>query len=254
MKPTVSVLICAYNEERTVLTVLEKVGRLDFVTEIVVVNNGSTDRTGEIIRAFALKEPRCRPVLIEVNRGLGVGLSAGIKATTGDIVVRQDADLEYDPDELTEVIYPIVRGSAHVSYGSRMLVRRAHKCHYFYNYLANVLFTFISNLVTNINLTDVETASKAFCGPLIRSIPFASKGFEIEIEMTFKLRRVGAIFYEVPISYYGRSIEEGKKIRFVDAIHTLVAIFRYGFFDFSKPVVPVGALPARSGSTQFKIN
>lgn len=225
---SVSVVICAYNEEQTVGRVIEKVARLPFVTEIVVVNNGSTDSTGSILADAAKKYPKLKALSIAKNRGLGVGLLKGIQATTGDIVVRQDADLEYDPDEIKDLIYPIAEGRGHISYGSRMLVRRAHKAHYYYNYLANLFFTMLSNLITNINLTDVETASKAFSGPLIRAIPFSSKGFEIEIEMTFKLRRSGAVFYEVPISYYGRSIEEGKKIRLIDAFHTLWAIIKHG--------------------------
>lgn len=239
---TVSVVICAYNEEKTVGQVIEKVRQLPFVTEIVIIDNGSTDRTGQIIREAAALDARLKPVVVDVNQGLGDGLLKGIAVTTGDIVVRQDADLEYDPDEIKDLIFPIVEGKGHVSYGSRMLVRRAHKAHYYYNYLANILFTCLSNIITNINLTDVETASKAFSGPLIRAALFTSKGFDIEIEMTFKLRRLGAIFYEVPISYYGRSIEEGKKIRFKDAIATLVAIIKHGLIFRSVPAIPASAL------------
>jgi len=226
---TISVVICAYNEEATVLKVCEKVLKLPFVTELVCVNNGSTDKTGSLLTALSLNDSRVKVIEIEKNKGLGVGLIAGIQATNGDIVVRQDADLEYDPNEIEEVIYPLLKGVGHVSYGSRLLVRKTHRANYFYNYLANIFFTTLSNIFTNINLTDVETASKAFEGNLIRRIPFTSKGFEIEIEMLFKLRKEGAVFYEVPVSYYGRRIEEGKKIRFIDAIHTLWAILKYGF-------------------------
>lgn len=233
-KRTVSVVICAYNEEPTVGKVIDKVLALPFVTELVAVNNGSTDKTGEILSEKAALNPKVKIVTISKNRGLGVGLVAGIQATTGDIVVRQDADLEYDPNEIAELVYPLQEGVGHVCYGSRLLVRKAHRANYFYNYLANLFFTVLSNLFTNINLTDVETASKAFHGDLIRKTPFSSKGFEIEIEMLFKLRKAGAVFYEVPVSYYGRRIEEGKKIRFIDAFYTLWAILRYGIaFRFS---------------------
>lgn len=227
---SISVVICAYNEERTVGKVLEKLNRQPAFFEIVVVNNGSTDKTGEILKAWVAQDNRIKLVEIEKNQGLGYGLCRGIQKTTGDIVVRQDADLEYDPEELLDLADPIAKGHGQVCFGSRMLVRKAHRAQFFYNYLANVLFTFIADLLSNLNLTDVETAAKAFDGPLIRSISFQTKGFQIEIEMLFKLRARGAVFYEVPISYYGRSLAEGKKIRLKDAFTTLWALFIYGVF------------------------
>lgn len=227
---TISVVICAYNEERTVGAVLEKLKKHPYFTEIVVVNNGSTDKTGAVVAKCATLDPRIKIVNVVKNQGLGYGLCQGIAQTTGEIVVRQDADLEYDPDELINLIEPIAKGHGQVCFGSRMLVRKAHKAQYFYNYLANKLFTFVADLLANINLTDVETAAKAFDGALIRSIPFRTKGFQIEIEMLFKLRAHGAVFYEVPISYYGRSIAEGKKIRLKDAFTTTWALLTYGVF------------------------
>jgi len=227
---SVSAVICAYNEERTIGAVLDKLNKLSYIHEIVVVNNGSTDQTGAVIQKHMAQDARIRIVTIEKNQGLGHGLSRGILETKGDIVVRQDADLEYDPDELINLVEPIAKGHGQVCFGSRMLVRKAHKAQYFYNYLANKLFTFIADFLANINLTDVETAAKAFDGHLIRSIPFRTKGFQIEIEMLFKLRAQGAIFYEVPISYYGRSIAEGKKIRLKDAFTTTWALMTYGVF------------------------
>lgn len=227
---TISVVICAYNEERTVGAVLEKLKKLPYFTEIVVVNNGSTDKTGDVVAKSASLDSRIKIVTVLKNQGLGYGLCQGISHTTGEIVVRQDADLEYDPDELINMVEPIAKGHGQVCFGSRMLVRKAHKAQYFYNYLANKLFTFVADMLANINLTDVETAAKAFDGNLIRSIPFKTKGFQIEIEMLFKLRAHGAIFYEVPISYYGRSIAEGKKIRFKDAFTTTWALMTYGVF------------------------
>lgn len=227
---TVSVVMCAYNEEPSIGAVLEKLRHLNFVDEIVCVDNGSTDRTAEIIKRCQEADPRLKMVTVKVNQGLGHGLCLGISQTTGDIVARQDADLEYDPDELVDLVDPLAKDLGQVCFGSRMLVRKAHKAQYFYNYLANKLFTFIADVLSNLNLTDVETAAKAFDGKLLRGIKFYSKGFQIEIEMLFKLRARGAVFYEVPISYYGRSLAEGKKIRLKDAFTTLWALTTYGVF------------------------
>ncbi len=227
-KPSVSVVVCAYNEQCSIGEVLDKLSKLDFIHEIIAVNNGSTDKTGEILAAWQNKDQRIKIATVDKNIGLGYGLVKGIYATTGDIVVRQDADLEYDPCEIIDMITPMINGHGNVCFGSRMLVKKAHRAQYYYNYLANVLFTFLSDILCNLNLTDVETAAKAFNGNLIRGIQFNSKGFEIEIEMLFRLRKAGAVFYEVPISYYGRSVEEGKKIRLKDAFTTLLALFRYG--------------------------
>jgi glycosyltransferase involved in cell wall biosynthesis len=227
---TISVVICAYNEERTVGLVLQKLHQMPWFNQIVCVNNGSTDGTKAILDKWATQDPRIHLVEVAKNQGLGHGLCLGIQKTTGDIVVRQDADLEYDPEELLSLVDPIANGHGQVCFGSRMLVRKAHRAQYYYNYLANLLFTFIADLLSNMNLTDVETAAKAFDGPLIRSLTFRSQGFQIEIEMLFKLRARGAVFYEVPISYYGRSLAEGKKIRLKDAFTTIWALFTYGFF------------------------
>ncbi len=227
---TISVVICAYNEDRTLGAVLEKLNVLSFITEIICVNNGSTDNTGAVIKKHMAINSKIKLVEVVKNQGLGHGLCKGIAQTKCDIVVRQDADLEYDPNELINLIDPIANGHGQVCFGSRMLVRKAHRAQYFYNYLANKFFTFIADLLANLNLTDVETAAKAFDGPLIRSLSFQTKGFQIEIEMLFRLRAQGAIFYEVPISYYGRSIAEGKKIRLKDAFTTIWALFTYGLF------------------------
>ena len=227
MKSTVSVVICAYNEENTLGKVLEKVRALNFVTEIVAIDNGSSDQTGAIISKAAALDPRVRLVTVEKNQGLGFGLRAGISQTTGAIVVRQDADLEYDPQELIYLVEQIDGNNADVVYGSRTLVRKAHQVHYYYNYLANTLITHFSNFFTNLYLTDVETAAKAFKGKLIRSLHLKSNGFEIENEITVKLAQLGCTFYEVPISYYGRKYSEGKKIRWHDGFKALFYTFTY---------------------------
>jgi glycosyltransferase involved in cell wall biosynthesis len=229
-KPTISVVICAFNEQASVGKVLGKLSQLEFVQEIITVNNGSTDKTGDILAEWKVKDPRIQIITVQRNSGLGHGLMQGIYATKGDIVVRQDADLEYDPSEIIDLVAPMINGHGNVCFGSRMLVKKAHRAQYYYNYLANVLFTFLADLLCNLNLTDVETAAKAFKGDLIRGLHFNSKGFEIEIEMLFRLRKAGAVFYEVPISYYGRTIAEGKKIRLKDAFTTLFAMVRYGVF------------------------
>jgi glycosyltransferase involved in cell wall biosynthesis len=219
--------VCAYNEEPTVYRVLKKLGELGFADEIVVLDNGSTDRTRTEIRRAAAENPKIRMLTKDRNIGLGDGVRTLIAATTGDIVVRQDADLEYDPEELPLLIEQIQNGNADVVYGSRVLVRKTHKVHYYYNYLANILLTHFSNIVTNLFLSDVETASKAFDGPIVRAIPFVSNGFEIENEMTIKLKTAGCTFYEVPISYYGRTYEQGKKIRPVDGLKAVWAILKF---------------------------
>src|SRR6185437_11984754 len=151
-------------------------------------------------------------------------------ATRGAIVLVQDADLEYDPSEIPELIHPILEGAADVVYGSRFLVRKTARVLYFYHYLANKGLTFLSNLLTNINLSDVETGYKAFRGDIIRGMIINSSGFGFEIEVTAKVAKLGCAIYEVPISYYGRTYEQGKKIGFIDGFAALWFILRYNLF------------------------
>ena len=176
-------------------------------------------------------------LVIEKNRGLGKAISLAIKNTECEIIARQDADLEYDPNELINLVEVLDKDLADVVYGSRMLVRKAHRVHYYYSYLANIIITMFSNLVTNLFLSDVETAAKAFKGDIVRNVKWKSKGFEIENEMTIKLKRMGCIFYEVPFSYYGRPFKEGKKIRPFDGVKAIYYIIFYSltkFFSVSK--------------------
>jgi glycosyltransferase involved in cell wall biosynthesis len=224
MLKTISLIMSAYNEERTVGIVLEKLKHLDFLQEIVIVDNGSTDSTYDIMAEAKKKDNRIKLLRIAKNRGLGYGLRLAIENTVGDIIVRQDADLEYDPGELIVLVEQVVNGNADVVCGSRLLVRKAHKVHYYYSYLANVWITNFSNLLTNLFLSDVETAAKAFDGRILRSVKLVSKGFEIENEMIIKLKKIGCIFYEVPFSYYGRPFSEGKKIRPVDGFKAIFCI------------------------------
>jgi len=224
---SVSLIMSVYNEENTVKKVLDKLKNIDYLNELVIVDNGSTDSSYEIINESKKQDDRIKLLKIEKNKGLGCGLRLAIKNTKGHIVVRQDADLEYDPTELINLVKVIDDDIADVVYGSRMLVRKAHRVHYFYSYIANKILTLFSNLMTNLFLSDVETAAKAFKGDIIRNINWTSKGFEIENEMTIKLKKIGCIFYEVPYSYYGRPFSEGKKIRSIDGFKAMFYILFY---------------------------
>ena len=217
----------AYDEENTVGIVLDKLRNLDYLHEIVVVDNGSTDSTYDVLLDSKKKDDRIKIYRIEKNKGLGCGLRLAIENTSGEIIVRQDADLEYDPNELINLIEIIDKNLADVVYGSRMLVRKAHRVHYYYSNLANKIITMFSNILTNLFLSDVETAAKAFKGDIVRNIIWRSKGFEIENEMTIKLKKMGCTFYEIPYSYYGRSFNEGKKIRPSDGFKAMYYILYY---------------------------
>ena len=217
----------AYDEENTVGIVLDKLRNLDYLHEIVVVDNGSTDSTYDVLLDSKKKDDRIKIYRIEKNKGLGCGLRLAIENTSGEIIVRQDADLEYDPNELINLIEIIDKNLADVVYGSRMLVRKAHRVHYYYSNLANKIITMFSNMLTNLFLSDVETAAKAFKGDIVRNIIWRSKGFEIENEMTIKLKKMGCTFYEIPYSYYGRPFNEGKKIRPSDGFKAMYYILYY---------------------------
>lgn len=225
-----SVVVPAYNEEATLAAVIRKLLRLSALLEIIVVDDGSTDRTAEIASYLAGQYSQVRLVRQDRNRGKSQALIVGIAATRGDVVVIQDADEEYDSDEIPELIQPILDGAADVVYGSRFLVRKAARVLYFYHYLANQCITFFSNLLTNINLSDVETGYKAFRGDIIRQMILNSTGFGFELEVTAKLAKLGCAIYEVPISYYGRTYEQGKKIGIMDAFAAIWFIIRYNLF------------------------
>ena len=226
---TLSIVVPAYNEESTLARVVEKLMQVPYLFEIVIVYDCSTDRTLEIARQLAAKYPQVRALTHPVNRGKTDALRTGFAETKGDIVIVQDADLEYDPSEMIEVIQPIVNGVADVVFGSRFLVRKAARVLYFYHYIANKSLTFFSNLLTNINLSDVETGYKAFRGEIIRNMVITSKGFGFEIEVTAKVAKLGCAIFEVPISYYGRTYEQGKKIGMTDGIAAVWYIVRYNW-------------------------
>jgi glycosyltransferase involved in cell wall biosynthesis len=226
-RPCLSVVIPVYNEQETLRDVIEKVLRLPLALEIIVVDDCSQDATPGLIADLARTYPNLHTIRHERNQGKTAALKTGIAATRGDIVIVQDADLEYDPAEIPDVIGPILQDKADVVYGSRFLVRKATRVLYFYHFLANRLLTFWCNLFSNMNMTDVETGYKAFRGSIIRDMVITSSGFGFEIEVTAKVAKLGARIYEVPISYYGRTYEEGKKIGLIDGLHAFWYVFKY---------------------------
>ena len=228
-KSCLSVVIPAYNEEATLVRVVEAVLKLPQVFEIIVVDDGSTDGTPAICRQLSRMD-KVRTIRLPKNKGKCEALKAGFAISTGAIIIVQDADLEYDPTDIPDVIQPIIEGRADVVYGSRFLVRRAARVLYFYHYLANKGLTLFSNLLTNVNFTDIETGYKAFRSEIIRSMIITSKGFGIEIEVTAKIAKLGCAIFEVPISYYGRTYEQGKKIGFSDGLAALWYIVKFNLF------------------------
>lgn len=220
----------AYNEEQTLRNVVARVMAVPEVSELVIVDDCSRDRTGAIADTLSSKNGKIKVIHHAVNRGKTEALKTGFAHTTGDIVLVQDADLEYDPSEIPEVVGPILEGAADVVYGSRFLVRKRARVLYFYHYIANQGLTLLSNLFTNVNMTDVETGYKAFRGEIIRNMRITSSGFGFEIEVTAKVAKLRCAIYEVPISYHGRTYEEGKKIGWRDGVAALWYIVRFNWF------------------------
>jgi glycosyltransferase involved in cell wall biosynthesis len=223
-----SVIIPAYNERSTLATVVQKV--IDHVAgllEIIIVDDCSTDGTAEIADGLSKSNKEVSVTHHVSNAGKSRALRTGFALTHGDIVVVQDADLEYDPREIWELVEPILDGRADVVFGSRFLVRKAARVLYFSHYLANKMLTFVSNLLTNLNMTDLETGYKVFRGDIIRNMIITSRGFGAEVEMTAKVAKLKCAIYEVPISYYGRTYEEGKKIGWKDGFAALWYIVRF---------------------------
>lgn len=227
---SLSVVVPAYNEEATLAKVVEQVLAIPYLLEVVIVDDCSRDRTPEICQRLAQQHPQVRFARHETNGGKTEALKTGFALTQGEIVIVQDADLEYDPNEIAIVIEPILDGHADVVYGSRFLVRRAARVLYFYHFLANKGLTFLSNLLTNVNFTDVETGYKAFRGEIIRNMIITSRGFGFEIEVTAKIAKLKCSLYEVPISYHGRTYEQGKKIGFMDGVAALWYIIYFNLF------------------------
>jgi len=227
--PTLSVVIPVYNEEKTIEEIIRRVRAIDIPKEIIVVDDASTDRTWE--RLQALKGPDLRLVRQAINRGKGAALHAGFKLAKNEVVLIQDADLEYDPADYPDLLMPFVKGVADVVYGSRLLTTKSRRVLLFYHSLMNTFLTFVSNLFTNLNLTDMETCYKAFKREIIQSLDLRETRFGFEVEVTIKLARLNVRFFEVGISYYGRTISDGKKIRAKDAVRAFYCLLRYGIFN-----------------------
>jgi len=227
-----SVIIPVYNEQVTIRELVSRVEAVPIPKEIILVDDGSTDGTRQILEGWRGR-PGFQILFHEMNRGKGAAIRSGLAVSRGHVVLIQDADLEYDPVHYPELIYPIVRGVADVVYGSRFLPGGPHRVLYFWHAVANGIITTLSNMFTDLNLTDVETCYKVFRGDLIRSIAptLREEGFGFEIEVTAKVARRRCRIYEVGISYFGRTYAEGKKIRLRDAFHAVWCILRYWRWD-----------------------
>lgn len=227
-----SVVIPVYNEARTVAQLLERAAavHVGFEKELIVVDDGSRDGTRELLQELGARHPEWRIILHPRNQGKGAALRTGFAAATGDIVLVQDADLEYDPAEYPLLLKPILDGHADVVYGSRFLGGGPHRVLFFWHYVGNKVLTTLSNIMTNLNLTDMEVCYKVFRREVLNSLRLRENRFGIEAEITAKVARGRWRIYEVPVSYYGRSYAEGKKITWRDGIRSLWCIFKYRFW------------------------
>ena len=228
----ISVIIPCFNEEKTISQIIDKVDKFkSFSKEIIIVNDCSTDNSKEIIEDICKKNNLIKLINHSVNQGKGAALRTGIEYSNGDIVIFQDADLEYDPEEYDKLLEPFINTGADIVYGSRFIGGKYVRLHFFWHYIANKILTLMTNIMTNLNMTDMETGYKLFKKDVIKSITIKEKSFGVEPEITIKLAKKKFVFYEVPISYKGRSYEQGKKITIKDAFVAVYCIFKYRFLD-----------------------
>ena len=230
-----SIIIPVYNESRTIIQLLNRVKGVQLIQNVekqfVIVNDCSTDNTEALIQQFSKDNSSINIIYKkqEVNKGKGAALHTGIELATGDYIIIQDADLEYDPEEYNELLIPVLNGHADVVYGSRFMGGKPHRILFFWHSLGNNFLTFLSNMFNNLNLTDMETCYKLFNAKLIKGIKLNERRFGFEPEVTAKISKVPDIrIYEVGISYYGRTYAEGKKINWKDGLRAIYCIVKYG--------------------------
>ena len=231
-----SIIIPCYNEEKLISTVMEKVlqTKLDHSLEkqIIIVNDGSTDNSANAINQFCEKNPCVISIHQQTNSGKGAAIRAALQKATGDIIIIQDADFEYDPNDYNKLLHPIIEGHADVVYGSRFRGSEPHRVLFFFHTIGNKFLTFLSNLFTGLNLTDMETGYKMFRTDILKQIRLKENRFGFEPEVTAKTSRIKSIrIYEVGIAYYGRTYDDGKKIKWTDGFHAIWCILKYNILS-----------------------